>query len=132
VSIDYHSLLLRLRVYTLARVLLQLLHCPGIEPQQVRKFRQIDTFGTAWLFVTPKDAVCKHIESAPMGVIGHSGHDLREWTWLHQLLLDDAVHTRDASLIEDCLSLLIAHGSVGMRRGYREADELERLIADVG
>ena len=48
----------------------------------MRQFRQIDTFGTAWLFVAPHHAERKHVHRRPLGFVAHAGHNLGKRPWL--------------------------------------------------
>ena len=90
----------------------------------MRQFRQIDTFGTAWLFVAPNYAERKHIQRCPLGFVAHAGNNLGKKAWLRQFRLDDLLDSRAARMCQNRVSLLLADGPICIRRRYREPHDL--------
>ena len=107
-------LLFRLRVYSLGSILFQLLNRLGIQSKQVREFRKIDTFGTAWLFVASHDAEGKHVQRRSLSVVRYTCDDVSQRSRLRQFLLDDAVHAGLPGMLEDCRTLLLTDRTIGV------------------
>jgi len=123
-----YFLLLRLPIDPLGRIPFELLDGARIQSKQVREFRQVDTFRSRRLFVASKDTECQHVERAAVRVVVYTCDNLGERSRLRQFVLDDAIDSGNASLIQNRGALLVADRSVRICSRYRKADDLKGLV----